>query len=307
MGKAGDSIDMTLLLLDSASLWYRAYYGMPDTMVSPSGMPVNAIRGYLDMTAKMILQYQPDRIVACLDGARLPSWRVALFPEYKATRQKAMGVGEPETLKPQIPVLLEALKLFNVPLVGLDDYEADDILASFAHQYPGPTRIATGDRDLFQSVDDERDVKVIYLAKGFSQHDVVDYNYIANKYGIPGDRYTLYALLRGDSSDGLPGVAGIGNKGAALIANTFSTLDEVVEAAKTGDKALPAPLAKKILAGADYIKIAPTVVQVARDAKLPQVDLKKRKAPEDLSEIMAFKEKHGLGFSVERLINAMNQ
>jgi 5'-3' exonuclease len=296
---------MTLMLLDSASLWYRAYYGMPDTMVSPDGQPVNAIRGYLDMTAKLITQYRPNRIVACLDGARLPSWRVEKFPAYKAKRQDSLEKEKSESLRPQIPVLLEALRLFGIPLVGVDDYEADDILASYAHQHDGPTRIVTGDRDLFQSVDDERDVKVIYLAQGFSQHNVVDYDYIAEKYGIPGNRYTLFSLIRGDSSDGLPGVAGIGQKGAALIANNFTCLDDVIEAAHSGHELLPAPLAKKIIAGTDYLSIAPTVVQVARDAVLPQLDLSLPGTPADLTEIATLKEQYGLGYSVDRLINAL--
>ena len=268
---------------------------------------INAIRGYLDMTAKLIIQYKPNRIVACLDGDRLPSWRTTLFSEYKALRQESLQKEKSASLRPQIPILLEMIKLFGIPVVGVEDYEADDILASYAQQQPGPTRIVTGDRDLFQSVDDLRDVKIIYLANGFSQHDLIDEDYIARKYGIPGDRYTLYALLRGDSSDGLPGVAGIGNKGAALIANNFRTLDDVVEAAKNGNPKLPAPLAKKILAGSEYIKIAPTVVQVARDAKLPELDLSMPTLPDDLSEIMNLKEKYGLGFSVDRLLNAFGR
>ena len=269
-------------------------------------MPVNAIRGYLDMTAKMINQYRPDRIVACLDGDALPSWRVNLFPGYKAMRQKATGTGEPELLKPQIPVLLELIKLFRIPLVKLDDYEADDLLASYAHQHPGPIRIATGDRDLFQSVDDKRDVKVIYLARGFAQHELVDYAYIQQKYGIPGDRYTLYALLRGDSSDGLPGVAGIGNKGAALIAKNFATLDGLVAAAQNGDPLLPAALGRKILADLEYVRIAPKVIQVARDAQLPDIDVTMPILPKDLFAIMEYKERYGLGSSVDRLISAFN-
>lgn len=257
------------------------------------------------MTAKLINQYKPDRIVACLDGARLPSWRTDLFPEYKAARQESLQKEKSESLRPQIPILLELIKLFNIPLVQVDDYEADDVLASYAHQYPGPIRIVTGDRDLFQCVDDNRDVKVVYLASGFSQHNLVDEAYIAQKYGIPGDRYTLFSLIRGDSSDGLPGITGIGNKGAAVIANAFASLDAVVEAAKTGHSSLPAPLAKKIIAGVNYIKIAPTVVQVARDAQLPDIDLTMPVLPRDLSMIHAFKEQYGLGFSVDRLINAL--
>ena len=125
---------MTLMLLDSASLWYRAYYGMPDTLVAPDGTPVNAIRGYIDMTARLISIYKPDRLVACLDGDWRPSWRVELFPEYKANRLEAAGEEEeePETLTPQIPILLDLLDLFGIPVVGVDDYEADDVMATYS-------------------------------------------------------------------------------------------------------------------------------------------------------------------------------
>jgi 5'-3' exonuclease len=215
---------MTLMLLDSASLWYRAYYGMPDTLLAPDGTPVNAIRGYLDMTARLIGMYSPNRIVACIEGDWRPSWRVDIFPDYKANRLEEDGEGEeePDLLTPQIPILLDLLDEFGIPMVGVDDYEADDVMATFAVKEPGPTRIVTGDRDLFQLVDDKRDVKVVYLAKGLSQHDLVDKAWIARKYAIPGDRYALFAMFRGDPSDGLPGVKGIGEKGAALIANNFA-------------------------------------------------------------------------------------
>ena len=144
---------MTLLLLDSASLWYRAYFGMPDTLVSPDGMPVNAIRGFLDMTSRLITQYQPSRLVACLEGDWRPSWRVELFPEYKANRLDDDGAEEePDTLGPQIPILLDVLEAFGIPMVGVDDYEADDIMATFATKERGPTFVATGDRDLFQQI-----------------------------------------------------------------------------------------------------------------------------------------------------------
>ena len=142
---------MTLMLIDSASLWYRAYYGMPDTLVAPDGTPVNAIRGYLDMTARLISLYRPNRIVACLEGDWRPTWRVELFPAYKANRLNSEGEEEePDLLTPQIPILLDLLDAFGIPLVGVDDYEADDIIASFSVSEPGPTRIITGDRDLFQ-------------------------------------------------------------------------------------------------------------------------------------------------------------
>jgi len=298
---------MTLMLLDSASLWYRAYYGMPDTLLSPTGMPVNAIRGYLDMTARLIGMYSPNRIVACIEGDWRPSWRVDLFPEYKANRleEESDVEEEPETLTPQIPVLLDLLDAFGIPMLGVDDYEADDVMATFAVREKGPIRIVTGDRDLFQLVDDKRDVKVVYLARGISQHDLVDIKWVSEKYGIPGDRYALFAMFRGDPSDGLPGVRGIGEKGAALIANNFATVAEVQKAANKGDDRLSASLVKKIIDGADYLKIAPTLVHCAQDVAIPEMDIAMPKKPADLSDIYQFKEEYGLGASVDRLISAL--
>jgi 5'-3' exonuclease len=298
---------MTLMLLDSASLWYRAYYGMPDTLLSPTGMPVNAIRGYLDMTARLISMYSPNRIVACIEGDWRPSWRVDLFPAYKANRLEddSEVEEEPETLTPQIPVLLDLLDAFGIPMVGVDDYEADDVMATFAVREKGPIRIVTGDRDLFQLVDDKRDIKVVYLAKGISQHDLVDISWVANRYGIPGDRYALFAMFRGDPSDGLPGVRGIGEKGAALIANNFASVDEALTGAKTGHEVLSASLAKKIIEGTEYLKIAPTLVNCARDVAIPKMEIAMPKKPNDLSEIYAIKDEYGLGACVDRLIAAL--
>ncbi len=295
------------MLLDSASLWYRAYYGMPDTLQAPDGTPVNAIRGYLDMTARLVSIYKPNRLVACLDGDWRPMWRVELFPEYKANRLEEDGdeEEEPDTLTPQIPILLDLLDLFGIPVVGVDDFEADDVMATYAEIEKGPIRIVTGDRDLFQMVDDKRDIKVVYLAKGISQHDLVDLKYVSEKYQIPGERYALFAMFRGDPSDGLPGVRGIGEKGAALIANNFANVDDALAGAHANHEALTPALAKKIIAGSDYLKIAPTVVQVARNVPLPKTDLSMPQSPADLSAIYQFKERYGLGASVDRLISAL--
>lgn len=298
---------MTLMLLDSASLWYRAYYGMPDTLLSPSGLPVNAIRGYLDMTARLVSMYSPNRIVACIEGDWRPTWRVELFPDYKANRleEGSEVEEEPETLTPQIPILLDLIDAFGIPMVGVDDYEADDVMATFAVREKGPIRVVTGDRDLFQMVDDKKDVKIVYLARGISQHDLVDSKWVAAKYGIPGDRYALFAMFRGDPSDGLPGVKGIGEKGAALIANHFANVDDALAGAIAGHEALPPALAKKIIAGADYLKIAPTLVHCARDVAIPQMSIEMPKKPADLSQIYQMKEEFGLGASVDRLISAL--
>ena len=297
---------MTLMLLDSASLWYRAYFGMPDTLVSPSGLQVNAIRGYLDMTSKLINLYKPNRIVACLEGDWRPSWRVELFPDYKMNRLDESGEEEePDTLSPQIPILLDLLEALGFPMLGVDDYEADDLMATFAVNQPGPVRIVTGDRDLFQLVDDKRDVKVVYLAKGIANHDLVDLKWIEQKYEIPGDRYGLFAMIRGDASDGLPGIKGIGEKGAASIAKQFTNLHEVMKAAINDDERLTANIRKKLLESAEYAKIAPKLVGCATDVSIPEMKIDLPNKPLDSKKIQDIKEEFGLGTSVDRIMNAL--
>lgn len=297
---------MTLMLIDSASLWYRAYFGMPDTLLAPDGTPVNAIRGYLDMTARLINLYRPNRLVACLEGDWRPTWRTDLFPGYKANRVDAEGdEEEPETLTPQIPILLDLLDAFGIPVVGVDDYEADDIIATFSVNEPGPTRIVTGDRDLFQLVDDKRKVAVVYLAKGVSNHDLVDLKWISERYEIPGDRYALFAMVRGDASDGLPGVRGIGEKGAAVIANNFASIEDALFAAHAEDERLTANIRKKLIEGSEYIAIAPKIVHCALDVPLPQMSLRMPKRPESLDEIYQYRQDYGLGASIDRMIAAL--
>ena len=297
---------MTLMLLDSASLWYRAYFGMPDTLLSPKGEPVNAIRGYLDMTSRLLVKYQPKRFVACLEGDWRPSWRVELFPDYKLNRLDEEGdEEEPDTLGPQIPILLDVLDALGISVLGVDDYEADDLIATFSTKQKGPIRIVTGDRDLFQLVDDKRDIKVIYLAKGISNHDLVDLQWISKKYEIPGERYGLFAMIRGDSSDGLPGIRGIGEKGAASIANQFESLEEVMAGAVSGDERLTPNLCKKLLASADYAAIAPKLVSCATDIALPEMSIDLPTKPKSMEKINLLKEQYGLGTSIDRIVSAL--
>jgi 5'-3' exonuclease len=279
---------------------------MPDTLVSPSGLQVNAIRGYLDMTSKLINLYKPNRIVACLEGDWRPSWRVELFPDYKMNRLDESGEEEePDTLSPQIPILLDLLEALGFPMLGVDDYEADDLMATFAVNQPGPVRIVTGDRDLFQLVDDKRDVKIVYLAKGIANHDLVDLKWIEQKYEIPGDRYGLFAMIRGDASDGLPGIKGIGEKGAASIAKQFTNLHEVMKAAINDDERLTANIRKKLLESAEYARIAPKLVGCATDVSIPEMKIDLPNKPLDTQKIQDIKEEFGLGISVDRIMNAL--
>ena len=304
---------MTLLLLDSASLWYRAFYGLPQSMVSPSGQPVNAIRGYLDSIARMAVTYQPDRIVACLDGDWRPSWRTDLIPEYKANRIEeesddgslSDAAEELEILEAQVPVIMEVLDAIGIPLIGIDDYEADDVIATLSVREPGPTFIVTGDRDLFQLVDDKRKVKVAYIAKGISQHELVDLKWIKNRYEIPGDRYALFATFRGDPSDGLPGARGIGPKGAATIANSFATIEEVIEAANKSNSKLSSSLQKKILESAEYLRKAEIVVNCVDDLRLPKGPFNLPKKLVNSKALETLAKSYGIDSSVKRLLSAL--
>jgi 5'-3' exonuclease len=280
---------------------------MPDTLVSPDGQMVNAIRGYLDMTSKLITQYKPTRLVACIEGDWRPTWRTDLFPGYKANRLDDEGdEEEPDTLGPQIPILLDVLESFGIPIIGADNYEADDVIATLSKQEKGPIYIVTGDRDLFQLVDDKRKVKIVYLAKGVANHDLVDLKWIFNKYQIPGDRYDLFAMIRGDASDGLPGIRGIGEKGAAEIANNFENMNSVISAAKSGDEKLKENHRKKILESLDYALIAEKLVLCALDVPVPKADFSMPIKPTDISEIYAYQKDYGLGASIDRFIAALN-
>jgi 5'-3' exonuclease len=243
----------------------------------------------------------------CLDGDWRPSWRVELYPDYKMNRvdEEDGEEEEPDLLTPQIPLILDFFEAAGIPLIGIDDYEADDVIATMAKREPGPTRIVTGDRDLFQLVDHERDVYVAYLAKGISNHDLVNHEWIAQKYNIPGDRYDLFAMIRGDASDGLPGIRGIGEKGAAEIARNFENMNEVISAAQDGNTKLSESLRKKILANIEYAQIAERLVRCATDIRLPEFDLKIPTKPEKGKYLTEMKEDYGLGTSVDRLFDAL--
>jgi 5'-3' exonuclease len=298
---------MSLMLIDSASLWYRAYYGMPDSLLSPKGEPINAIKGFIDMTARLINAYKPERLALCLDGDWRPSWRVELFPEYKSNRLDEGGEEEeePDLLTPQVPIILDFFESLGVQIIGADDYEADDVIATLARREAGPVRVVTGDRDLFQLVDEERDVKIVYLAKGISAHDLVDHKWLSKKYEIPGERYGLFAMIRGDASDGLPGIRGIGEKGAAEIARNFESFSSVMSAAKNEDPRLKEAHRKKILNDLAYAEIVEKLVSCADQVTLPRVNFSIPRAAADHASLKKITEDYGLSTNFERLKAAL--
>ncbi|MBD8606283.1 flap endonuclease [Aeromicrobium sp. CFBP 8757] len=295
-----------LLLLDSASLYFRAFFGIPKTLTAPDGTAVNALRGILDFTSSLTTQYEPGAVVACWDDDWRPQWRVDLIDTYKTQRLDDDG-GEADTtdglLGPQVPLISEAFGLLGIPVVGAADHEADDVIGTLAARWDGPVDVVTGDRDLFQVVDDDRDVRVLYVAKGVSRHDVVDEAWLRAKYSIGASDYVDFAVMRGDPSDGLPGVAGIGDKTAAVLLDRFGDLDGILEAAGDPSSSITPKVRRSLLDSVDYIRAAREVVAVRTDV----CDVPDLSATPDHEKFEAFGQTWGLGGVTERALKAVTR
>src|SRR5262252_9340177 len=298
----------SLMLLDSASLYFRAFYGIPaDSMTAPDGAPVNAVRGLLDMIARLIRARRPGQLVACLDADWRPAFRVAAIPSYKAHRANPDGSEQvPDALTAQIPVIEQVLAAAGVAMAGAPGYEADDIIGTFTAHSPGPVEIVTGDRDLFQLVDDAKPARVIYTVRGLVKLDIVDEAAITARYSIPGRSYADFATLRGDPSDGLPGVAGVGDKTAAVLVRTFGSVEAICEAIDKGHGGFPAGARAKLEAARDYLAVAPMVVRVATDAPVPEVDGGLPVSPVDPGMLADLDDRFGLGSSLRRAVAALS-
>jgi 5'-3' exonuclease len=303
-----------LLLLDTASLYFRAFFGVPDSVKAPDGTPVNAVRGLLDMTARLVTARDPSRLVACWDDDWRPAFRVEAIPSYKEHRLGDDGAEEvPEALTAQIPVIVEVLEAFGIARVGSPGYEADDVIGTLTAREaarPAPERspveVVTGDRDLFQLVDDDVPVRVLYTARGISDLDVVDQARLAERHDVPtGAAYRDLAVLRGDASDGLPGVAGIGDKTGAALLRRYGTLDGVLAALEEGDAGLTPAQRRRLAEGREYLAVAPRVVQVAPDAPLPDHDDVLPRTPADPGRLVDLARQWGLSSSVARLVDAL--
>ena len=297
-----------LMLLDTASLYYRAFYGVPDTVRAPDGTPVNAIRGLLDMTSRLVRARHPAALVACLDADWRPAFRVEAVPSYKAHRLAADGASEdtPPALVPQVPVIEEVLRAAGVAVAGQPGYEADDVMATLAARSDGPVDVVTGDRDLFQLVDDARAVRIIYTVRGLQNMDVIDEAAVTAKYGIPGRAYADFAALRGDPSDGLPGVPGVGEKTAAALIQAFGSIEGITTALDAGHGGFPRGSRDKLEKARDYLDIALSVVKVVDDAPVPEVDGTLPAVPADPDRLKELGERWGLGSSLGRFASAVS-
>jgi len=297
-----------LMLLDTASLYFRAFYGVPDKVKAADGSSVNAVRGLLDMIAKLVTTYEPSRLVACWDDDWRPAWRVDLLPSYKAHRVvEAVPAGPdveevPDPLEAQIPLIREALAVLGIPVVGAAEHEADDVIGVLATRADVPVDVVTGDRDLFQLVDDDRGIRIVYTARGMSNLELVDDAAVFAKYGVHAKQYADFAVLRGDPSDGLPGVSGIGEKSAAALLTACGDLDGIRAGVLEGTAGTPAQRAK-IAAAADYLEVAPTVVRVARELDLEPFDDRLGRVHRSAAEELA--ERWNLGSSMTRALAAL--
>jgi len=313
-----------VLLLDGASMWFRSYFGVPASITAPDGRPINAVRGFLDSVATLITQHRPVRLVVCLDLDWRPQFRVDLIPSYKAHRVAEEGspVGAdegdieeiPDDLSPQVDMILELLGAFGIATAGAEGFEADDVLGTLADaERRDPVVVVSGDRDLLQLVaDDPVEVRVLYIGQGLKKATLFGPTEVAERYGVPahraGDAYAELALLRGDPSDGLPGVPGVGEKTASAMLTQYGSLENILAAAHDSKSALPKAFRAKILAATDYIEAAKPVVRVARDAPVhlfADDDTLPLHAADPV-RVAELAERYGLGSAIARLQKALD-
>lgn len=310
-----------LLLLDGASMWFRSYFGVPSSIKAPDGRPVNAIRGFIDSMAVVITQHKPSRLAVCLDLDWRPQFRVDLIPSYKAHRVAEIEpAGEPDVeevpdeLTPQVDMIMELLDAFGIPTAGAPGFEADDVLGTLAAQErKDPVVVVSGDRDLLQVVADEPvPVRVLYLGRGLSKATLFGPEQVAEQYGVPVERagpaYAELALLRGDPSDGLPGVPGVGEKTAATLLAQHGSLEQIVVAAEDPKSQMAKGIRTKLKSATDYIEAAGAVVRVATDAPVtlstPTDELPLHAADPKRTADLATR--YGVGSSISRLQKALD-
>src|SRR5438105_17073 len=276
------------MLVDGSSLIFRAYYGVPQTIRAPDGRPVNAVRGFLDNLARQLTERRPRRLAVASDEDWRPQWRVELIPSYKAHRT---AEPVPPGLIPQFPVIHEILAAIGVDFVGVPDYEAEDVIATWTARAAGSTvEIVSGDRDLFALVQDSR-VSVLYPEKGGLA--LVDEAEVRRRYGIPGRLYADFAVLRGDPSDGLTGMAGVGPKKAAELVQRYGGIRGLIESGRvSGDVR-------------DYLERAYRVVAPVTDLPLELPEGCRPTYPVDPEASASLAERHGLVNSVGRLVTAL--
>ena len=291
------------LLVDAPSLIYRALFSSPDSIKSPAGVQMNAAHGFLRMLGRLIVDQSPDYVGLAADFDWRPDWRVDLIPSYKAARAEPGSPQEKaeDLLAPQMPAIFHILDLLGLKMIGHDGSEAEDIIGTLAFRSEGRVAIFSGDRDLFQLVEDPNRF-ILYPVRGVSQLAIIDEKYIEDKYGIPGRAYGDFAIFRGDPSDGLPGVKGIGEKLATALIARYKNLDAVIEAAQESGAGVALG---KVARDLDYVQRARKVVAIQTDLPIPETDLTLRPAASQ-DQALEEAEVYGIKNPVRDLIGALN-
>ncbi len=287
------------MLLDTPTLYYRAFFALPDSITAPDGRPVNAVRGTLDFISHLVTHHRPDRLIACFDADWRPAFRVELLPSV------------PDTLTPQVAMLLEVLAAFGIADGWAPGFEADDAIAAYAalhrSEIGGPVDVVTGDRDMFQLISDSDSVRVFNIARGVAKLEVLGDAELSAKYGVTGSQYADFATLRGDASDGLPGVAGVGEKTASALLAEYDSLTGLLAAAGDPTSTLKPAVRKKLAEAEAYLAVAPDVVRVRADAPVTKVESALPAAPTHPDRLKELAERYGLTGPVNRLTKALAQ
>ena len=278
-----------LLLVDYSSLLFRTFHTIP------SSVPMHAVYGFLNMLARLIADRRPDALAIGVDDDWRPAFRVEAIPAYKAHRVS----DEPDPIEPQEALGREVLEALGIAVVGAEGYEAEDVIATLAARATERVDIVSGDRDLFALVRDP-DVRVLYPLTGVTKLLEVDEAEIGRRYGIPGRRYGDFAILRGDPSDGLPGVPGIGEKTAAKLIAEHGSLEALL-----ASRSLPPAIARRLEAARDYVAAARRVVLPVTDIPLPERSLALPAAPADPATLARLADAHQLGGPVGRVTAAL--
>jgi len=292
--------DKRLFLIDGPSLVYRAFFALPESIATSTGVPTNAIFGFASMLVKIVTEYGVCPTVVAWDAGT--SGRSELFPEYKAQRRS-----RPDLLKQQWPAMEPLVDAFGYRNVRVEGYEADDVIASLAERAlksdpPVPVMIVTGDRDVFQLIDERGLVKVMATARGITDTKIYDRQAVIDRYGIPPELIPDFYGLKGDTSDNIPGVPGIGDKTASELIQSFGTLEEVLARI---DDIKGAKRKQNLLEHAENARVSKSLATVQRDVAV-DVDIALEAAQEpDRSRVREFFREYELRDPLRRLEEAL--